>query len=204
MHGDIIGTWEHTQAELEIRRWLHSIGLWAPGAERFSASPEEGLFPAVLSEAQIEELLRSEVVGRIGCWAEGKVYVVPIVYVYDGQAIYAHTGEGLKLRMLRANPQVCFEVDHVESLTNWQSVIAWGWFEELCGAEAERAVDLLAERIKPLVGEREGQPSHSQADGVGERAIALEWRPVVFRIRLTERTGRAIWIGRMTVTPWRS
>ena len=190
MHGDIIGTWEQTQAELEIRRWLFSIGLWAPGAERFGASPEEDASPAVLDEAQIEEMLRSEVVGRIGCCAAGKVYVAPIAYVYDGQAIYAHTGEGLKLRMLRANPEVCFEVDHIESLTNWQSVIAWGWFEELHGAEAERAVQLLAERIKPLVMEREGQSSHSHADDECGRILATEQRPVVFQIRLAERTGR--------------
>src|SRR5690348_6972714 len=108
MHEDMIGTWEHTQAELEIRRWLYSIGLWAPGAERFGTAPEEDIFPARLSEAQIEEVLRSEVIGRIGCYADGKIYVAPIAYVYDGEAIYAHTGEGLKLRMLRTNPQVCF------------------------------------------------------------------------------------------------
>lgn len=184
-----IEQWEHTQAEVAIRRWLYSIGLWAPGAERFGAPQEQDAFPAALDQEQIDQVLRSEVVGRIGCYADGKVYIVPIAYVYDGEAIYAHSGEGLKLRMLRANPVVCFQVDHVEGLTNWQSVIAWGRFEELHGAEADRAVHLLAERIKLLVTEREGQPSHSQADSESDRALAAQ-RPVVFRIILTERTGR--------------
>jgi hypothetical protein len=51
-------------------------------------------------------------------------------------------------------------------------------------------VQLLAERIKPLVTEREGEASEGQADSEGERALAVEQRPVVFRIVLTERTGR--------------
>jgi nitroimidazol reductase NimA-like FMN-containing flavoprotein (pyridoxamine 5'-phosphate oxidase superfamily) len=28
--------------------------------------------------------------------------------------------------MMRANPHVCFEVDHRENLANWRSVVAWG------------------------------------------------------------------------------
>jgi nitroimidazol reductase NimA-like FMN-containing flavoprotein (pyridoxamine 5'-phosphate oxidase superfamily) len=112
-------------------------------------------------------------------------HVVPIAFVYDGQHIYGHTGDGLKLRMLRANPDVCFEVDHVEGLTNWQSVIAWGRFEELHDAEADRAVRLLAERIRPLVADN--KPSLANA----RRAAIEEQRPVVYRISLTERSGRS-------------
>ena len=60
----------------------------------------------VLSDEQVERLLGSEVVGRIGCHAEGRTYVVPVTYVYDGSAIYGHTGDGMKMRMMRKNPDV--------------------------------------------------------------------------------------------------
>ena len=43
--------------------------------------------------------------------------------------LYCHSGEGLKLQMMRANPSVCFEVDRHENLANWQSVIAQGTFD---------------------------------------------------------------------------
>jgi uncharacterized protein len=186
MSSDTIEHWEHTQAELEIRRWLYKIGLWAPGAERYSwQSPDEAAVPRPLTEEQIDQVLRSEVVGRIGCHADGKTYVVPIAYVYDGQHIYGHTGDGLKLRMLRANPDVCFEVDHVEGLTNWQSVITWGRFEELHDAEADRAVRLLADRIRPLVADNERQLAEARGEAREEQ------RPVVYRISLTECTGRS-------------
>ena len=70
--------------------------------------------------------LKAETIGRIGCYAYGRPYVVPITYAYDGVAVYAHSREGLKLRAMRSNPGVCFEVDRMASLSEWSSVIAMG------------------------------------------------------------------------------
>ena len=60
---------------------------------------------------EIEELLRAQFVGRIGCHADGLTYVVPVIYAYEGDCLYAHTLVGQKVAMMRANPDVCFEVD---------------------------------------------------------------------------------------------
>jgi len=189
MPQNTIEQWEHTQAELAIRRWLVSIGQWAPGAE-FAQPPENSTIPGALSDEQIDAVLHSEVVGRIGCHAEGKTYVVPVVYAYDGTAIYSHSNEGLKLRMLRANPAVCFEVDHVERLSTWQSVIVWGQFEELHGQDADRAEQLLVERLKPLLAGQIDQLTQPPAPGTSSDAELLVRRAVVYRINLAERTGR--------------
>jgi uncharacterized protein len=51
---------------------------------------------------------------------------VPVTYAFHRGDIYGHSGVGMKVRMMRANPHVCFEVDRVVSQSNWQSVIAWG------------------------------------------------------------------------------
>ena len=184
MSGGTIEQWEHTQAELEIRRWLASIGLWAPGAERSGwRSADAAVLPQPLTAEEIDEVLRSEAIARLGCHADGKTYVVPVAYAYDGRALYGQSGEGLKLRMLRANPEVCVEIEQVESLCNWRSVIAWGWFEELEGAEAAQALRVLAERIQSLLG-------RDAPDIDPESFEALEeLRPVVYRITLGKRTG---------------
>jgi nitroimidazol reductase NimA-like FMN-containing flavoprotein (pyridoxamine 5'-phosphate oxidase superfamily) len=79
-----------------------------------------------LDDRQIDHLLRSETVGRIGCHANGQTYIVPLTYVYDGQYLYGHTGAGMKVQMMRANPKVCFEVERMQDMANWQSVIVWG------------------------------------------------------------------------------
>ena len=83
-----------------------------------------------LDRAQIDDLLGAQVVGRIGCHADGVTYVVPVIYAYDGEAFYVYTVEGRKVRMMRANPEICFEVDEYES-GSWRSAIVQGRYEEL-------------------------------------------------------------------------
>ncbi|HEY9364149.1 MAG TPA: pyridoxamine 5'-phosphate oxidase family protein [Chitinophagaceae bacterium] len=141
-----------------------------------------------LTEVQIDELLHKELVGRIGCNVNDTVYVVPISYAFDGKAIYAHTYEGMKLDAMRKNPNVCFEVDDLNNMGNWQSVIAWGKFEELeSGEPRNNALKLLLDRPLPVVSSitthlGKSWPFYSDnlemIDGV------------VFKIVLSHRTGR--------------
>ena len=135
-----------------------------------------------LTPEEIDEMLRSEAIGRIGCYAFGRPYVVPITFAYDGVAVYGHSREGLKLRMMRSHPSVCFEVDRMEGLSDWRSVIAMGTFSELQAKQAETAMELLRRRIGPLV-----PSSTSVPDGLTHTS-GMPWS--VFRIVLGERTGR--------------
>jgi nitroimidazol reductase NimA-like FMN-containing flavoprotein (pyridoxamine 5'-phosphate oxidase superfamily) len=134
-----------------------------------------------LTQPQIEELLGSEVIARIGCLGDGRVYVVPVTYVYDGTYVWGHAMDGAKLRAMRADPHVCVEVEKVEDLSNWRSVIAWGTFEECQGADWDAGMALLVERIMPLLT----FPPHAPPpDLSGLR------RGSVYRIRLDRKTGR--------------
>jgi nitroimidazol reductase NimA-like FMN-containing flavoprotein (pyridoxamine 5'-phosphate oxidase superfamily) len=108
---------------------LYSIGQWAPQADRAARFAQTVPRGQLITE-QIDKLLRSKLVGRIGCCAAGQTYVVPVFYAYDGTYVYDYFNEGMMIGMLRANPEICFEVDDVESLVNWQSVLAWGRFED--------------------------------------------------------------------------
>lgn len=58
-----------------------------------------------LTPDQIEHVLYLESIGRVGCHAAGQTYVVPVSYVYDGEAIHTYSYEGMKLRMMRKNPK---------------------------------------------------------------------------------------------------
>lgn len=131
-----------------------------------------------LGPEQIERLLQQECVGRIGCHAEGRTYVVPVTYWYDGQCVIAHSAEGQKLRMMRMAPHVCFEVDRMRSMQDWESVIAYGTFEEIPAAEQAEALRSFSRWLAPRMP--------STTSGVhGQGATA-----VLFRIRLTEKSGR--------------
>jgi nitroimidazol reductase NimA-like FMN-containing flavoprotein (pyridoxamine 5'-phosphate oxidase superfamily) len=141
-----------------------------------------------LTPEQINGVLFSEVVGRIGCFSDGRPYVVPITFVFDGEAVIGHSAEGLKIRMMRANPFVCFQVDKRENLANWRSVIAWGHYEELHGKEAHDALQILVARLMPLVTSETLTWRHDASPTAGQPANAP--KTVIYRIRLTERTGR--------------
>jgi uncharacterized protein len=133
-----------------------------------------------LERAEIDDLLRAHVVGRIGCHVDGLTYVVPVIYAYDGDSFYVASVEGQKVRMMRQNPEVCFEVDEYEA-GSWRSAIVQGHYEELGDDEAKRAIALLAERFGRS-GDESSPRRHSQ-EGV---------ETVCFRIRVDEVTGRAV------------
>lgn len=143
-----------------------------------------------LSPEEIEEVLRSEITGRIGCHADGRTYVVPVTYAYEGGLVYCHSAEGLKLRMMRKNPVVCFEVDRVRDMGNWRSVIATGRFEELSGGDALPAMDILIKRFVAIERPDQPHPSYVFRDSEAEPSRTDGQEIVIFRIRLAEKSGR--------------
>jgi len=132
-----------------------------------------------LRPSEITSTLRKNTIGRIGVSAEGRTYVVPITYVYDGDSVYGHSMLGQKIRMMRRNPAVCFEIDEITDMANWRSVIAQGTYEELSGDVAVAAAKLIRARLAPLTKSETAGPS-------GRRGRAH----VSYRIRLRERSGR--------------
>jgi nitroimidazol reductase NimA-like FMN-containing flavoprotein (pyridoxamine 5'-phosphate oxidase superfamily) len=128
---------------------------------------------AVLGTDEIEQLLWTALVGRIACCDHDngcRPYVVPLAYGYDGEAVYAFSTPGRKIRMMRRQPLVTFEVDEAIAEDRWRSVIADGEYEELTAPNA-RAAGLRV--IFP--------------DG---DTPALAPETIVYRIRLTKKSGR--------------
>lgn len=134
------------------------------------------------------DLLASEVIGRVGCFTGSRIYVVPMSYAFDGKDIYAHTYEGLKTEAMRSHPHVCFEVDDIRNMGNWQSVIAWGKFEEIKSTEERiKAIRLLMSRPLPVIS--------SATTHLGKMWPFSEYNPetvdgIIFRIKLEEMTGK--------------
>jgi len=141
-----------------------------------------------LNEKQIEHVLTTNVIGRIGCYADEKIYVVPVAYLYDDGCILGQTLRGMKTRMLKKNPKCCFEVDSMQDMGNWQSVIAWGTFEELEGDEEKRALQKLIRQLMPIMTGQSSQPAEELEQL--HKLEALNLKAVVFRIKIGEKTGR--------------
>jgi hypothetical protein len=142
-----------------------------------------------LDAEEIETLLGTSAVGRIGCTFDSKVYIVPITYIYEDGYVFGHTVAGLKIDMLRKNPECCFEVDEIINISNWKSVIAWGSFEELKGADADRASEQLISKLAPLIPSETSYVSRMGPTSTSRTATQTK-NPIVYRIKLREKTGR--------------
>lgn len=139
----------------------------------------------ILTDDQIDQVLASQVVGRIGCHSEGKTYIMPVAYAFDGTHIYAHSRVGLKIHIMRKNPSVCFQVDVIENLANWRSVLIDGEFEELTTSVLQlKAFKLLKVRLSPIITSDAAKPLEYSASG--EKKL----RPVFFRISVLAKSGR--------------
>ena len=139
-----------------------------------------------LNQKQIEFVLSSQTVGRLGCYADGQVYIVPITYVYEEPYIFGYTKEGLKISMMRKNKHVCFEVDVIQNMMNWQSVVVQGEYEELSGEDSQYALFLLKNRMTPLLLSETSLPGLNTHNSL----TTFQQVPVAYRIRITDKTGR--------------
>ena len=141
-----------------------------------------------LNGTQINNVLSSQRVGRLACTDGEKPYIVPVTYTYDGKYIYGQTNEGTKLKILRKNPNVCFEVDVMNNMSNWQSVIVFGKFEELKNEEAKKARDILFGSVFPL---RTSSTIHAHEHAVtAELDDSNQVKYVMYRIKIKKVTGR--------------
>ncbi len=142
----------------------------------------------VLTTIQINNILSSQLVGRLACTDGNRPYIVPVTFAYDGEYIYGQTNEGTKLKALRKNPNVCFEVDKMIDLWNWQSVVIYGKFEELDNNEANQAREILLKRVFPLLTSSSIHAHQHEVNGTVDDSSRL--KPILYRIRLTKVTGR--------------
>jgi hypothetical protein len=122
---------------------------------------------------EIEAVLHRHHVGRLACLVAGEPYLVPITYAYRDSVLYGHTMPGQKLDAMRAEPRVAFEVDERWESDTWRSVVVRGVFEELTAEDERRAASAA------LHG---AYPDATRVVGSG----------VLFRIRPTAKTGRAV------------
>lgn len=104
----------------------------------------------IKDQHEIAKILHNATVLRLAMCKENMPYLVPLSFGYDDKCLYFHCAhEGQKIDFLRANAQVCFEVEgrvaiktHAEKPCNWgfsyESVIGRGTAEELTATSGKQ------------------------------------------------------------------
>jgi nitroimidazol reductase NimA-like FMN-containing flavoprotein (pyridoxamine 5'-phosphate oxidase superfamily) len=104
-----------------------------------------------MAPADMHALLERASIGHLGCAREGRPYVVPMNYAYDGKDLYFFTTKGMKTQFIEANPQVCLQVEEVIDSSHWRSVMVIGHAERLTRSEdTQRAMQLIVARNPTL------------------------------------------------------
>lgn len=120
--------------------------------------------------------------GHLACHLKQDIFLVPITYAFEDGYIYSHSRNGQKIKMMRKNPMVCFQVEAVKNFYQWKSVIAWGKFEELRGQDATMGMRLLEQRIALNEG-RKISPLELDFSALLETVN-------IYRIKVKKMTGR--------------
>lgn len=143
-----------------------------------------------LSLIEMRDTLSSVYYGHLGFKHDDRMQILPITYAFHEHAIYSFSFHGTKVDAMRAEPNVCFQVEQILSSDHWRSVMLWGKYEELSGEEAAEGMNLLLDRL--------------YTEGVNHKSIFLPFRhskeamikaaqnmdTIVYRINISEMIGR--------------
>ena len=144
---------------------------------------------SVLSERESRALLERNHVGRIAYSWHDRVDIAPVNYVYEAPWIFGRTSAGAKLVSLAHNRWCAFEVDEVQGLVDWQSVVAKGPFTShdfpFDGWELDLARAALRTILPETLGTNDPTPE----------------RHLLFGIHVSEITGRSSVAGGMAAGP---
>lgn len=104
-----------------------------------------------MSHDEMHELLERQSFGHLGCARDGRPYVVPMNYAFDGKDLFFFTTEGMKTHFIEANPAVCLQVEEVTDPTHWRSVMVIGQAKKLTQTEEVRqAMQIILKRNPSL------------------------------------------------------
>jgi nitroimidazol reductase NimA-like FMN-containing flavoprotein (pyridoxamine 5'-phosphate oxidase superfamily) len=146
-----------------------------------------------LDREECEQILSRNHVGRLAYAWKNHVDIEPLHYVFAGQWLYGRTSRGTKLVVTGEQWwPVAFEVDEVEGLFQWRSVVVHGGFYGIAegGPEwQEAARNQGLELLRTLL------PETLTPDDPAPH------RTVLFRIALQELSGREATPGVPAETP---
>ena len=107
---------------------------------------------------------------------------------HSNNSIICYSGEGHKIEAMRKNHTVSLQVDEIDSVSKWRSVLVHGVFEELQGIDARHLLHEFAEGVKSIISKKEHTLPHAISDFSSK--MHHEKIPIVYRIKILEVTGK--------------
>jgi uncharacterized protein len=134
-----------------------------------------------LSRDEIEETINRNRVGRIAFSFHDRVDIQPIHYIYERGWLYGRTSEGEKIYTLKHNQWIAFEIDEVNDLFDWRSIVIHGSFWIIHPQGSSRAEELWAKAAKLVAQIVPGALTENDP---------VSFRHTLFRIAVGDAQGR--------------
>ena len=81
----------------------------------------------ITSKKEIEKILQESHVCRLAMVDGNKPYMVPMNFGYKDECLFFHSAkQGRKIDVIKKNPHVCFEVDHLIKFKKAKMACDWG------------------------------------------------------------------------------
>lgn len=143
-----------------------------------------------LDKSECLEVLTTNYLGRLAYISGKSPFVVPITYFHDVEddCILSYSSEGFKLNAMREQNNVSLQVDDIQSIQKWRSVLVHGRFEELKGSTAKQYLRKFAEGVQDTIVNGTGARPRFIQDFSSR--LQKDTIPVVYRIHIAEMTGR--------------
>ena len=143
-----------------------------------------------LENKEIQYILEHNYLGHLGYIYLNRPYVVPITYYFDKEqkSIICYSGQGHKIVAMLINTAVSLQVEEVDSVTNWKSVLIHGTFEPLKGVSAKVNLYKFTAGLRNIVLKKE----HKKANFISELSSKIynNENLVVFIIRIKQLIGK--------------
>ena len=96
-----------------------------------TGNPDRLMAQRELTPGEIDELLRSQRIVRVGFSSSDRLYLLPLGYVWLDGALHLMTSAGQKTDMAAANARVAFQIDDSaeRGMIGWSSVTGEGDWE---------------------------------------------------------------------------
>jgi len=136
------------------------------------------------------QILQNNYIGRLGYIYNNRPYIVPMTYYYnqENHSLICYSAEGHKIKAMRKNNNVSFEVEEIKSVDNWKSLVIHGTYEELSGSDIRYQLHIFSLGVKKIIKVNERR----EVDFISEFSSKIYKNdlPITFLIRISEIIGK--------------
>ena len=144
----------------------------------------------ILDREVIDSIIARSLICRLGLVVDGRPYVVPLCFGYDGNAVFFHMAkEGMKVEGLRENSQVCIEFDIPGDLIRFPEACSWSIaYESVIAYGSVEFIESATEKRSALVTIMR---HYAKDDAEWSLPADVPKNVLVVKVHLKEVTGKA-------------